>query len=224
MPSVSGLPVFGYAAIAALLFGAVLLIPTLTVTALSWAPRTRRIVLDTAVAQLRENVGISTLSLASIIVSFSLMVAMAIMVYSFRLSFDHWLEKLLPADMQMREPYGNDTAYWSTSDQAKLGSVAGISRIEFRRTRQLLLDPARAPVTLIARGATAAQTADELPLVRSNQRPLPRDADPAWISEALQDLYGFQLGSQIDLPLAGRMQRFTVAGIWRDYARCRGPS
>jgi len=220
LPAVHGLPVFGYAAIAALLFGAVLLVPTLTVRGLRLAPRTRRIVLDTAVAQLRENVGLSTLSLASIIVSFSLMVAMAIMVYSFRVSFDHWLGKLLPADMQLREPFGSDTAYWSAADQARLAAVPGISRIEFRRTRQLLLDPARAPVTLIARGATSAQTAAELPLVQT--QPLPPQAEPAWISEALQDLYGYKLGSEIDLPLAGRTQRFTVAGIWRDYARTTG--
>ena len=130
-----------------------LLVPALTVQSLSLAPRTHRVVLDTAVAQLRENVGLSTLSLASIIVSFSLMVAMAIMVYSFRVSFEHWLGKLLPADLQMREPFGNDTAYWSAADQARLAATAGVARVEFRRTRQLLLDPARAPVTLIARGA-----------------------------------------------------------------------
>jgi putative ABC transport system permease protein len=222
LPPVQGLPVFGYAAIAALLFGAVLLVPTLTMKGLSLAPRTHRIVLDAAVAQLRENVGLSTLSLASIIVSFSLMVAMAIMVYSFRVSFDHWLGKLLPADMQLREPLGSDTAYWSAADQVKLAAVPGISRIEFRRTRQLLLDPKRAPVTLIARGATAAQAEEELPLVRRDRRPLPSDAEPAWISEALQDLYGYQLGDRIAIPLAGSTRRFTVAGIWRDYARTSG--
>jgi putative ABC transport system permease protein len=222
LPPMGGLPVFGYVAIAALLFGAVLLVPTLTVKGLSLAPRTRRIVLDTAVAQLRENVGLSTLSLASIIVSFSLMVAMAIMVYSFRVSFDHWLGRLLPADMQLREPLGNDTAFWSAADQARLAKTAGIARIEFRRTRQLLLDPAREPVTLIARGDTAVQTAQELPLVRGGKLPLPPGAEPAWISEALQDLYGYQMGDRIALPLAGRSRQFTVAGIWRDYARASG--
>jgi putative ABC transport system permease protein len=221
LPSLAGLPLFGYAGVAALLFGAVLLVPTLTVKGLSLAPRTRRIVIDTAVAQLRENVGLSTLSLASIIVSFSLMVAMAIMVYSFRVSFEHWLTKLLPADMQLREPLGSDTAYWSPEDQARLATTAGVSRIEFRRTRQLLLDPARAPVTLIARGATAAQTRQELPLVRSIE-PIASNADPAWISEALQDLYGYKVGDSIDVPIAERMRRFTVAGIWRDYARASG--
>jgi putative ABC transport system permease protein len=222
LPAVHGLPLFGYAAIAALLFGAVLLVPTLTVRGLSLMPHTRRVVLDTAVAQLRENVGLSTLSLASIIVSFSLMVAMAIMVYSFRVSFDHWLVKLLPADMQLREPFGSDTAYWSSDDQARLASVAGVSRIDFRSTRPLLLDPAHAAVTLIARGASDAQAAGELPVLSAAKGPLAANATPAWISEALQDLYGYKLGDRIDLPLAGRLTSFTVAGVWRDYARPSG--
>jgi putative ABC transport system permease protein len=220
LPSIGGLPIFGYAAIAALLLGAVLLVPAVTLKGLGLAPRTRRIVLDTAVAQLRENVGLSALSLASIIVSFSLMVAMAIMIHSFRVSFDHWLGKLLPADLQLREPFGNDTAFWSSADQASLAAIPGVSRVEFRRTRQLLLDPTRAPVTLIARGASPAQTAAELPLVQSAQAP--RENPPAWISEALQDLYGYQVGDTIAVPLAGRTRSFIVAGVWRDYARLSG--
>jgi putative ABC transport system permease protein len=221
-PPVGGLPVFGYAAIGALLFGAVLLVPVLTVRILRLTPRTRRVVLDTALAQLRENVGLSTLSLASIIVSFSLMVAMAIMVFSFRVSFEHWLGKLLPADLQIREPLGNDTAYWSPADQARLAHVAGVARVEFRRTRPVLLDAARPAVTLIARGDSARQTADELPLQRS-VAPQPGDTlAPAWISEALLDLYGLKLGGTLALPLAGHSVEFRIAGVWRDYARTFG--
>jgi putative ABC transport system permease protein len=221
LPPVGGLPVFGYAAIAALLLGAVLLVPAVTLKGLALAPRTHRVVLDTAVAQLRENVGLSALSLASIIVSFSLMVAMAIMIHSFRVSFDHWLGKLLPADLQLREPFGNDTAFWSSADQAGLAAIPGVSRLEFRRTRQLLLDPKRAPVTLIARGASEEQTAAELPLVQSAAAF--KSGNPsAWISEALQDLYGYKVGDTISLPLAGQVRPFSVAGVWRDYARLSG--
>ena len=220
LPPIGGLPIFGYAAIAALLLGAVLLVPAVTLKGLGLAPRTHRVVLDTAVAQLRENVGLSALSLASIIVSFSLMVAMAIMIHSFRVSFDHWLGKLLPADLQLREPFGNDTAFWSSADQASLAAIPGVSQVEFRRTRQLLLDPKRAPVTLIARGASEAETAARLPLVRSAQAP--RANSSAWISEALQDLYGYKVGDTIAVPLAGHMIPFTVAGVWRDYARLSG--
>ena len=41
------MPIFGYAAIAALLLGAVLLVPAVTLKGLGLAPRTRRVVLDT---------------------------------------------------------------------------------------------------------------------------------------------------------------------------------
>jgi putative ABC transport system permease protein len=194
---------------------------------LGLAPRTHRVVFDTAVSQLRENVALSALSLASIIVSFSLMVAMAIMIYSFRVSFEHWLVKLLPADIQLREPFGNDTAFWSKQEQAKLRATAGVSRAEFRRTRQVLLDPARAPVTLIARGANDAETAAQLPLIRTSAIAPGADApgapnSSAWISEALQDLYGYKVGDRLPIPLAGRNQQFQIVGVWRDYARLSG--
>ena len=141
------------------------------------------------------------------------------MVYSFRVSFDHWLIKLLPADLQLREPFGNDTAFWSSDDQAALAAVPGISRIEFRRSRTLLLDPAREAVTLIARGRNDAQTAAQLPLIQSApQSGLPR----AYISEALQDLYGYHMGDRLALPLAGQLRNFIIAGVWRDYARVSG--
>jgi putative ABC transport system permease protein len=220
LPAVRGLPLFGYAAIAALLFGAVLLVPVLTVRVLDIAPRLRRVVPDTALAQLRDNIALSTLSLASIIVSFSLMVAMAIMVYSFRVSFDRWLVKLLPADVQLREPYGNDTAYWSPDEQRAVEALPQISRARFRRTRALNLDPARPPVTLVARGDAASQAAAELPLLESG--PPDPGAPPAWISEALRDLYGYRLGGSIELPLGGKRRRFVIAGVWRDYVRTFG--
>jgi putative ABC transport system permease protein len=232
LPPVGGLPLFGYAAIAALLLGAVLLVPVVTMQGLGLAPRTHRVVFDTAVSQLRENVALSALSLASIIVSFSLMVAMAIMIYSFRVSFEHWLVKLLPADIQLREPFGNDTAFWSKQEQAKLRATAGVSRAEFRRTRQVLLDPTRAPVTLIARGANDAETAAQLPLIRTSAIAPGADApgadapgapnSSAWISEALQDLYGYKVGDRLPIPLAGRNQQFQIVGVWRDYARLSG--
>ncbi len=220
LPPVAGLPVFGYIAVGTLLFGAVLLVPALTVIVLGAIPRMRRVALDIAVAQMRDNVGLSTLSLASIIVSFSLMVAMAIMVFSFRVSFENWLGKLLPADLQLRVPFENDTAFWTAESQAALLQTAGVARAEFRRTRRLLLDPAKAPVTLIARGANAAATAAELPLIREAPQ-VAQLINPVWISESVQDLYGYRIGSRITLPLE-RMQIFAVAGVWRDYARQAG--
>jgi putative ABC transport system permease protein len=222
LPPIHHLPIFGYAAVAMLLFGAILLVPTLTVQVLRRAPRSGRVVLDTAIAQLRENVGLSTLSLSSIIVSFSLMVAMAIMVYSFRVSFEEWLGKVLPADIQLRVPFGNDTAYLPPPLQAKLAALPALARVEFRRTREIQLDAARAPVTLIARDLLPGRISEQLPLLRTSPAAPPTGAAPAWVSEALQDLYGYRLGQTIALPLGGQSRRFYVAGVWRDYARNTG--
>jgi putative ABC transport system permease protein len=88
--------------------------------------------------------------------------------------------------------------------------------------RQILLRADRMPVALIARELTADGAAQTLPLVRTAALPWPADARPAWISEAVQDLYGLQPGTWLELPLAGRTQRFYVAGVWRDYARSSG--
>ena len=107
--------------------------------------------------------------------------------------------------------------------RAAAAAVAGVSRAEFRRTRQMLLDPARPPVTLIARGATARQAAGRIAAAPEPRLPRGSGAgEPAWISEELQDLYGYRPGEPIDLPLNGRAKRFVVAGIWRDYARAAG--
>ena len=36
------------------------------------------------------------------------------------------------------------------------------------------------------------------------------------------DVYGFAPGKVVEIPLAGKPARFTVAGVWRDYARPQG--
>jgi putative ABC transport system permease protein len=150
------------------------------------------------------------------------MVAMAIMVHSFRDSFESWLIKQLPADLQLRLNLGSETGAFSEQEQTRIAALPGVARSEFRCVRQILLGADRAPVALIARELRAADAAEVLPLVRSAARPWPAGARPAWISEAIQDLYGYQPGTWRELPLEGRWQSFFIAGVWRDYARTSG--
>ena len=56
----------------------------------------------------------------------------------------------------------------------------------------------------------------------SAQQPAPDGMQPAWISEALQDLYHMRPGERLQLPLDGRLQSLYIAGVWRDYARTFG--
>jgi len=217
LPPIAGLPLPGYAAIACLLLGAVLLVPELMRTLTQALPRTGRVVIDASVAQLRGSAASATVSLATVIVSFSLMVAMAIMVHSFRNSFDLWLVKLLPADVQLRAGADGGTAALTPAQQQRIARLPGIARVQFRRTRQLFLRADRPAVTLIARAIQPADAPGVLPLVQTAARPLPAGARAAWISEALQDHYGLQPGGWITLPLGMHRQRFFIAGVWRDY-------
>jgi putative ABC transport system permease protein len=52
--------------------------------------------------------------------------------------------------------------------------------------------------------------------------PLPQGARPAWVSEAMMDLYGARVGARLALPLGGKPAEFFIAGAWRDYANQTG--
>ena len=222
LPAIGGIPVFGYASVAALLFGTVLLVPACTAWLLDRAPQSGSAPLDIGLAQLRGSVGQITVSLAAVIVSFSLMVAMAIMVYSFRDSFERWLGRLLPADIQLRAAQGNDTRFLSPDEQQQLASLPGIAAIEFRRQVQLLLDAKQMPVALIARDRIPGSGEDVLPLIEVASAPAPPQRAPVWISEAMQDVYGWRVADRIAVPLAGRLEPLYVAGVFRDYGRSTG--
>jgi putative ABC transport system permease protein len=222
LPSVRDLPLAGYLSVAALLAGAVLLLPYILRRLLRGAVRSGHATLDTAIAQLRGSAALSSISLGAIVVSFSLMVAMAIMVHSFRSSFDLWLAKLLPADVQLLRSIDSDTGILSLEQQQRMVQLPDVARAQFRRLRQLWLRADRPPVVLIARELDVLKPGDSLPLVSSIAAPADPSAQPVWISEALQDRYHYRLGEHLQLPIDGQLRPVWVAGVWRDYVRTDG--
>jgi len=219
LPPVAGLPVFGYLAIALLLLGGVLAMPAVARAVFAVLPRSGHALPQLVLAQLANAPGRATIGLAGIVTSFSLMTAMAIMVSSFRVAVDDWLQLLLPAPLYLRASPGGDSAFLSPGDQAAIAATPGIARAEFLRATQISLDARLPPVSLLARPIDPNHPGARLPLTTAPLVPQAGDAPPVWISEAAADLYGMQPGQRITLPLAGQRLPFTVAGIWRDYAR-----
>jgi putative ABC transport system permease protein len=222
LPPVAGLPLFGYFAIALLVVGTLMLMPRIAVLLLAVLPLPRGTPSRLALLQLRAAPGQLAVSLAAIVAAVSLMVSMAIMVASFRISLDAWLERILPADMYVRAGAAGDTAYMNTDDQARLAALPGVRRAEFQREQQLLLDTARPRIVLLARSIDPAGLSRQLQLVSGEVALAPDAPPPAWVNEAMVDLYGFVPGRVIELPIAGKPAAFTVAGVWRDYARPQG--
>jgi putative ABC transport system permease protein len=221
-PAVDGLPIFGYLAIALLLVGTILLIPRIARLVFRALPIPRAASAALAVLQLRGAPGQTTVSLASIVASVSLLVAMAIMVGSFRQSLDAWLGRILPADLYVRAGVWSDTGYLSPETQRALAALPGVERVDFVRRQEILLDPARPPVALLARSLDRSDPTRGLPLVGQPSRSGDGDVPELWASEIAADLYGFRPGREVDIPLAGRATRFRIAGVWRDYGRQQG--
>jgi putative ABC transport system permease protein len=221
-PPIDGLPLFGYLAIALLLIGTIMLMPRFAVAVFARLPLHRAVPLRLAALQLHGAPGQSMLSLATIVAAVSLLVSMAIMVASFRNSLAGWLDHVLPADLYVRTSATADTAFIAPRDQEALARVPGVRRADFARVQSILLAPEKPPVTLLARPLDPQDPGRLLPLVGGTIVPAADAPPPAWVSEAMVDLYGFAAGNVVELPIAGQRVRFTVAGVWRDYIRQHG--
>ena len=217
--SVNGIPVAGYLSIACLLVGGILLMPFLSQYAFKKIEMSKSIPCVLALAQLRGAPGQAMVSLAAIVASFSLMAAMAVMVASFRSSVDEWLGAVLPAELYFRTTHAGETAWIDPALEARVRALPEVERALFLRSARVTLDPSRPAVALIARDWEGLTS---FPLVGLQYRRTSNDPPDAWISEAVSDLYGFRPGQEIQIPLAGKLFKFVVAGIWRDYARQHG--
>ena len=92
------------------------------------------------------------------------MVAMAIMVSSFRESLDEWVQRILPADVYVRVGASTQSAYLDPAAQRALAGLEGVRRADFLRYVDVVM-PDGQPLNVIAR-AIDAGSADELLMMR----------------------------------------------------------
>lgn len=229
LPAFNDLPVFGYLAIALLLIGGIALMPYWTTWFFAMisvaAKRIRMSVVEfLSLARLANAPNQASIALGGIVASFSLMVAMAIMVTSFRVSVDQWLGRVLPADLYVRAVAVGDQGGFDVNTQQAIGALSVFSRADFFRTQPVLLDSNRPEVTLFARPIDRNDPRNTLPIISDSHNVIPLDAlpgntMPVWVSEAMVDLYGYQVGTHVVLPIGTQSHDFQVVGVWRDYGR-----
>jgi putative ABC transport system permease protein len=223
-PPVFDAPVAGYLAVALLLVGGIALMPRLTAIVFRRAMKPRGAVATLALARLANAPGQASIAMGGVLSSFTLIVAMAIMVTSFRVSVEDWLVHLLSADLYVRMASSGDTGGLRPDQQMQLAAANGVAHAAFTRASKLTLDAAKPPVALIARELDAADPGATLQMTGAVLPPSSWRADetPVWASEAMADLYGYRVGERVTLPVSEANERFVVAGIWRDYVRQTG--
>jgi putative ABC transport system permease protein len=178
--------------------------PQLTATVFKrLAGKWRGVVTGLALTRLANAPSQASIALSGILVSFSLMVAMAIMVASFRLSVDTWLQQLLSADMYVRTVSGGEQSVLQEPEKEKIAQLKNISRTEKTRHFSLLLNSSKPAVVVIARSINQQAIENSLPLIEPS---LENVSHPIWISEAMVDLYGWKKGQVVQLPFSGTLQ------------------
>jgi putative ABC transport system permease protein len=219
-PPVAGLPLGGYAAIAVWLAAAVLAVGPLSRMLLARAGRAHSPVTGLALAQVRHLPGHLAASVAGIVVSASLCAAMAIMVHSFRVSLEDWLEGIIGADLYVGTATAGDSGFLTEAEQRAVAELAGVESTEALRFDRLVTGSGEEPLTLIARPINARI----LDGYQAEPRALPPPGDlpSVWINEAARDLHGWKPGDRIVLPIAGHATALRVAAVIRDYARTWG--
>ena len=244
VPPVFGIPLAAYGSVALLLVGGITALPWLIALLYDrlspWVAH--RLLPLLAVERARRVRESAAVAVSGVVASLSLAVALTVMVASFRDSVTHWLDVVLPADLYVRTALGasaGDTAYLSPEFVQALARLPGVARVSTLRTTQLLLDPGKPAVALIARPID--DPAGALPLV-GNALPVPPGHIGIYVSEAMVDLYDARPGrvfSPLSRAFAALAQSehaqtapdliadstrleaapFYVAGVWRDYAR-----
>lgn len=216
LPPIRGLPLPGYVAIALVLLGAVFLIPGFTRRVLRRLPESGSVPYRTALAQLRGAASSATLSVATILVSVSLMVAMSIMTNSLRTSFIVSIERWLPADLYINAARFNLSTSLDAATVDALRRITGVQRIETSRTTEVVLAPDQPAALLLARSIDAQRPRATIPLESEASSPLPFGAVPLWISVSLADRYHLGPGDSLRFTLDRQPVTGSIRGIWRD--------
>jgi putative ABC transport system permease protein len=220
-PPLAGMPLLGYGSMALLLAGGVAAMPRLARELLSLIARRGTVnpAIGLAVQRLWGAPSQAAVALCGVVASTSLMVAMAVMVTSFRGSVEDWLNQVLPADLYLRVEAGGG---FTPQDQVRLSATPGVASIGFLRTTTLQMSADRPPLALMARpeGGLGAGA----PPIIGPEVPAPAGTIPVYVSEPAAWVYGWKPGDRIALPIGPQNggPRFFVTGVWRDYARQHG--
>ena len=220
LPAVNRLPLFGYIAVSLVLAGVVAAMPWLA--RLLLRPLAKADLglpaFEMALRRLLGAPGQASTVLGGIVASTGLMIAMAVMVTSFRGSVDDWLASFLSADLYIAA--ASNEPLFDAGTQRRLAQTPGIAGIAFSKSVPVTLDAKLPPVLLIVRPVNGPGYA--LPLIARAREP--SGGVSLWLSEPAARLYGARPGDRFALPIGagGAEVDGHVGGIWRDYARQQG--
>ncbi len=231
VPAIGGLPIAGYAAVILIVAGAAAIAP-LSILQLSRLARPLfgrlfQLPGTLAAVSLPASLRRVAVAAAALSVAIAMMVAVSVMVGSFRETVRAWVDQTVRSDLWIRpaQQLGpSPGAVFPASISDELRKIEEIEMFDRIRMREVVFRD-----SLIAVGggdfAQAAQTAS-MPMVRPRSQARAIQAaiqrEGVLISESLSLKFDLDVDDSIELPVQGGTQQFPITGIYRDYSSDRG--
>ena len=239
VPPWHSIPWGAYACVGVLLLGGISLVPQVVSLLLKGFRGARNPVAALAVARAVDQRHTATAAVAGVVASLSLVVALTVMVTSFRDSLIVWLDDVLPADVYVRAtPGASESPAFLAPAVLAAASGPGVRQVRGERLVPITLAPEQPDAVLLARDLPPGAAVPALPWIVAPDAESPSSAEPGALpvypSEVLAALQHLHKGDVISVPLppprgAGAAAsgqavaaRAIVRGIWRDYARQQG--
>ncbi|HXI93978.1 MAG TPA: FtsX-like permease family protein [Blastocatellia bacterium] len=231
---VNGLPLFGYAAAVALMFGGAFLVPNVLwlacIASSRWLAGVMRgagVEAKLASANLRAAIPRVSISVAALAVALAMMVAISIMIESFRDTVSYWVGETMVADI-----YARPMTRSATTDEGEISDEAialakadpQVAAVYPFTTQQLTY---RGEPIIAGAGDFATFLKHGRLLFKSpaDARDRVRDAigrDLVTVNESFSLRFKKRVGDVIELPTATGAHEFKIVAVYYDYSSSRG--
>jgi putative ABC transport system permease protein len=229
VPPIDGIPVFGYAAGLAIIFGTSLLAPAAIAGLSKLGVRlfARNPSGELAAANLGSSMIRNSVAIASLGVAIAMMVSVAILIGSFRTTVVAWADDTLNADLFVRPLGLQDASYDSRFSPTIATTIAKVPGVKAVDTFRGISVPFRGRITTL--GAVDFSTVAErnklrfldAPDTRAMAQSLP-NTDNVVISEPFATRFGMRRGDDFRLDTPAGPQTLHVDAIYNDYSSDAG--
>lgn len=233
-PPVNGLPIFGYASALAIVFGAAFLVPAVlfALGRLGDRPLFKLFKIEgrLANANLAGAIPRLSISVAALAVSLSMMVAVAVMIGSFRETVIYWVGQTLQADLYMRPATRSNVAtdaVFSPEIEQIVAAHPSVAAVDRFRNFDLAYGDGLVTVgtgqfdILLQHGSLLFKAPAAKEVAREAMRgAIGRDA--VVVSESFAIKHGKGPGDSVTLDTPKGAAVFQVAAVYYDYSSDRG--
>lgn len=231
IPPIEGIAVAGYVAVLLVVAGFSLLAPMIVRATAHLARRplealfgmTGKLAAASLPASLRRtSVASAALSLAT-----GMMIAVALMVGSFRETVRIWVDQTVQSDLWLRPAKGLANAPTArfpaeiANDLKRIPFVAAFDRV---RAREILYGDDLITLTAGEFDVAAKEFGLHMVAPRSGNEAMrdARERGGVFVSEPFSTKYDKRVGDTVDVPTPRGPQRLRISGIYRDYSNDRG--